>query len=481
MPRRDLASPLVLSELELDKVARAIIGDGKDRERSTAIGTGLREALLRYPGDREPDDCLAPNVPLKENVYRCLREVNGEKLLGPFLSRVVEWQWGQPKYNAGLLAIDQVADLVLAPDGLQRVFPVASNGVKRLLSLISDEPKYGAVGALQGDEKAFAMVCRNRAGFLQLRDTLGQLKALKGVHDALHVLQLASADWLEPIPDDDDDASPIVLPVAALAGKVKEAEAIVARIIPSLKAEHMSLGQRAAASLTAISGELTHANAGQQAAGLERLRQLLMSIPPEIDAAIFGLSRDLPVRDISRAFGEINDPADPQYVGFDRVREAMALLGEALRGRVLEHAMWQATDLRLYKLENTLSDYDAGFLTPFQRDWNEVKFSVRLLFDSPHQDRPPDMLVNMALDAYDRALQAQSAGLTAMPLVEAFDQIVRTFNSLKALLRNRFLEVDKALKEELEFVGALATDLDTLLDRRVRERCENLLTKTLVF
>jgi hypothetical protein len=458
-PRYDLShAQAPLDEASVEAIAVAITPFAAER-------THMDSAFSRYPGRFSVDDFFSPYLPSAQNLRNCLRGVNQEVLLRPFLSRVIEDQWRNDGLKEAVLR--KMPDLVLAPIGLEAALQTVADGFHRLLGLIAVNPQPGAVGARPGDDKAFRMVSENRKALLQLRETLGHLRALKGLHDALHVLQIGSADWLEPAPEDEEEEPDLLPPIAALAKLVQDAEAIVADKIPALDEAHATLGRQAMQTLAVVGSELRAADSDARSAGLERLRSALMSLPKDIDAAIFDLSRDLPVRCISHAFGGLNDSAQPDYAGFDRVQAAMAQLGEALRGRVREHAMWQAIDVSLYALENTLCSRDPGFLELFVRRWQEIRRFIRYLSDRSFGDNPPDSLVGMALVAYDLALQTQTGGRADLSPDEAFDEIFKTFSAFKAFPRERFLAVDKALKEELALLGALQKDLDELLDGRV--------------
>lgn len=461
MPRYDLSHTEKLDPVSVEAIVSAIAPFGAE--------DAMRAAFARYPGPSDATDHIAPNLPPAKNLRNCIIEVNKEVMLRPFLSRLIEDQWGNASFKDALLR--KMPDLVLAPLGLQTALQGVRTGVRRLLELIADEPKCGAVGKQAGDDKAFAIVCRNRKVFVELRESLGHLQALKELHDALHILAIAGADWLDQTLDDDDDPNPIILPVAALAVRVAEAKASVDAKSPALKDEHVVLGRKAVDALSTALSELTSADAAAHAAGVERLRQALMILPKEIDAAMFCLSRDLPVRALSRAFANLNHPEEPNYAGFDGAQLAVAQLGEALRGRVLEHAMWQATDVSIHVLENILSERDPSFLKPFVERWQEVRRFIRYLSDVSFGSNPPDLLVGMALDAYDRALRSPAGGPAALSLNDAFSEIVKTFSAFKAFPRERFLAVDKSLKDELALISALKADLDELLDKRVFENC----------
>jgi hypothetical protein len=466
MPRHDLQQSKPLDAATVEAIVAAI--------RPFDAEDCIRAAFARYPGPSEAWDHISPSLPPAKNVRNCIIEVNKEVMLRPFLSRMIEDQWANGVFREALL--NRIPDLVLAPVGLQAALAGVAKGVARLLGLIAVDPKVGCVGGPGNpkDERAFAMVSEKRAAFVRLRESLGQLQALKELHDALHVLAIRGADWLDPALDDDEDD--LALPLAALAAKVAEAGAIIGATRPGLKAEHAALGQRAAEALAAAFGELTGADESAQAAGVQRLRQTLMFLPKDIDAAMFGLSRDLPVRAICLAFADLHDPDRPDYAEFDQAQRAMANLGEALRGRVLEHAMWQATDVNIHAIETILGAHDASFLRLFNERWQEIRRSIRYLSDAAFQDGgAPDLFVRMALDAYDNALQPRAGGPAVLSLDEAFGEIVKTFSAFKSYPRERFLAVDTALKTELALIGALKADLDELIDRRVGELSSNLL------
>jgi hypothetical protein len=455
MPRLDVTAPLQLNDTQLVDLARAMT-------TANCRYDELSAALRRYPGQEDADSCMSPNwVPLK-NVESCLKAVHGEQLMRPFLSRVVENQWKQGQLREAVL--ERVSNLVLAPTGIQLALKDLADGVGQLLVLIAAKPAYGAVG----DERVFRAVGRNRQSFVSLRNELAQLRALKGLHDALHILQIRSADWLDQTADDDDGQDPLAPPFPPLIQLVDTARQTCLDNASNLAIEHVGTSQRCVDDLGGITAQLGTMTEDGRAAGIERLRALLMREPPIIDEAIFGLSRDLPVRDIGLTFGALHLQGDPLYGNMERYRRGTAFLGEAIRGRVLEHAMWQVTDLRLYAIETILADADPGFFVRFNSEWEQVRRAIKYLSDRPPGENPPDLMVNIAIDAYDRALrEIRNAGHATVDIEDALGEIAKTFASFKAGSRERFLAVDNALKADLDLVGGLKADLDELTENRV--------------
>jgi hypothetical protein len=450
MPRHDFATPLVLTSGRITQLAEAIAEQCADADILTA-------ALERYPGNFDPSDLSHQWTP-KKKATETLSTINKEWNARPLLSRLMEEGWGKNELRIALLSADPT--LVLAPTGLNLVMQDVVAGVEALLSLIAPHPSYGQVG----DPRAFVTVGSARRQFESLHLTLGYLKALKDAHDALHALQLASASWLDD--DDDEDANAIVLGTAPLAQRVGDALAAIRLASPRLPIEAQALGQRCTTELATIRSRLAHAERSQQIAGLEQLRALLTSEPRLIDEAIFSLAKTLPIRDLGRVFKVVRDPPPAGDPEMERYWKACIYLGEAIRGRVLEHGFWQSSDVRLDIVEALLATPPPDYFKRLIEAWAPVQFAMAFLLEPAPGREPIDRLVNLAILEHEAAI-GRAAGPTTDPdeVKETREEIARTFGAFKTEARALFLAVDKALMQDLATLSSLQERLSELLRR----------------
>jgi len=185
-----------------------------------------------------------------------------------------------------------------------------------------------------------------------------------------------------------------------------------------------------------------------------KLRQMLMREPPLIDVAMFSVSREFPLVGFCTLFEDAP------------VREAAFDLGDTLRRRLMEHALWQAADQGLYEIEQVLAHPPttcSGNSSIGSLDNSLSRSPVRPR-DQRSRDRRPEHCDPEPRSQHRRPIAGRCRA----------GQPGGRSRGVRRTARRRplgFLDADRALKDDFSQLLALQQPLTVILDR-VRPGCE---------
>src|SRR5262249_4208339 len=129
--------------------------------------------------------------------------------------------------------------------------------------------------------------------------------------------------------------------------------------------------------------------------------------------------------------------------------DALRNLSEALRARILEHALWQATEVHIRALARIVANPTARFLVDLATEWSAIKLNLRLLIDPSPDGQSLDLALNGALVLSERSLRTRGKPAPPGPSpAERLAGIVAAFDEFRLKARLLFLAVDQALKSE---------------------------------
>lgn len=407
--------------------------------RAHCTRADVDQALARYPGALEASSTVPTGNPtMEEIVARCVKEIATESpyFSLSFVLRLIEQTWAAEPVRRDVAA--SVPALLRPPRRLGAQADRVQAGLAALARCLPPKPSTSGVG----DVAVFRRICAVRAELRAAATALARFGALKGLHDALHRLQVHGAAWLDTIPSP-GPAFPVPLPVL-LRGVLEAADPSSPALLPP-QAEACARCRDAAADAgrriaTGDPDEAAFAHAG--------LTALLMRELPLLDAALFDTSREFPLRGFHRLFADA------------AVRDAAIDLGDTLRRRLMEHGLWQETDLRLYAMEQALlnpaplAQMADGLLT-----WTSA--NLRVLLDPPEVKR----VVAPLIDAFLRYSEASEPGVPPGSVSGSLDEVRRRFAAMRDAARSAFLEADKDLKEDFGLLLALEPGLRDLLSR----------------
>ncbi len=427
-----------LTPQQLDAIGKAIAGTFKLED--------FNAVLDRYTGHGDSASYLparAGECTMVAVTDTCLGEVKREGTLLPFLSRVVEHKWQDEKFRATI--VERVRALVRPALEKTPHVMVVVQALNELGSGLALDPKAGTCQNRQ--TCAFVRDHRNHTQTAEIDNiitALDQFEALKMLHDSLHILQVQGADWL----DESESPGEPTLPLASLKTIVETIRKRASDVQGRVPEEAGDICRHCLEIATHAGSALGSSDAEQRAFALAELRLLVTEEPPRIDSCIFGLSRDLPVKQLRGLLESAIGPGLPLDGKMQQAAESLDRVTEAMRANILEHALWQVTDIRIAEMARILAVPGPGFLDDLSRVWRGVRLTLRTLIDPPEGGAPfIDSALNGAMVLYEGALPTADNPAPSGPSpTERFGEIVRAFTEFRLKTRVHFLAVDQTLK-----------------------------------
>jgi hypothetical protein len=387
----------------------------------------------------------------------CLKEVDKEGTLIPFLSRVVEHKWEKEAFRWAIF--DQVRTLVRpAADTAPHIATI----IAALQALTPDVAVNPADGQCRTGTTC-KFVREHRPEIDAIVRSLDQFEAVKILHDSLHVLQVKGTAWLDQGDADVEPDFPLPLLQAIVEAVRNAAIAVKQRVPPAVAASCQRCSDTAADATVRLASN----DPDQHDFALAQLRALVVSEPPHFDTCMFDLSRDLPIKQLRGLLESASDLAAPLGGQTAAAAEALDRLSETMRAQILEHALWQATELHIRAVSQLLAHPGPGFLDDLYPHWNAVRQNLQTLVDRPTGGAAPiEAALNAAISLYEMALPTQAMPAPSGPSSEKrLAEMVAAFNGFRSTARLHFLAVDQALKTVFSSLLPLRASLDGLRAR----------------
>lgn len=443
----------MLTAQQFDDLCR-VMGDNFKRE-------DFERVLERYPGNEGPGTCLPETGAPLQFATSCMNAVKLEGTLLPFLSRVVEQKWKDEKFRSSV--VGKVRVLVRASSAVEPYAKAIAGALTALTAALAASPPPQCPGRTACD-----FVRQARAPLQIVIASLDQFDALKTLHDVLHVLQVNGADWLDEDQTDDTRDLPRENFIE-MVGRLRDVAATVEDRLPDAVGESC---RRCRDVATAAAQKLAAGTRNESEYALAELRALAVREPELIDEAMFVLSRDLPLRALRDLIDAGASVAGAPGQQMKQAAAALRSLSEALRARILEHALWQATEVHIRALDRVLANPTGSFLTGLSAEWSAIKQSLRMLLDTAPNAQPLDLPLNGALVLYERSLPTKGKPAPPGPSpAERLTGIVSAFDEFRLKARLLFLAVDQALKSEFSSLLPLRESLQAL-DAQVSLFCD---------
>jgi hypothetical protein len=182
---------------------------------------------------------------------------------------------------------------------------------------------------------------------------------------------------------------------------------------------------------------------------------------------MFVLSRDLPVKRLRELLESASDPTTPLGRQVTPAAKALVRLSETMRAHILEHALWQVTELHIRTVSQLLAHPGPGFLDDLYPHWTAVRQNLQALVDvSTSGGLPIEAALNAAMSLYEMALPTSGMEMPSGSSPEKrFAEMVAAFNEFRLKARLHFLAVDQALKSVFSSLLPLRTSLAGLRSR----------------
>lgn len=405
--------------------------------------TNVEAALRRYPGRLTPAECYSDKVPIFEATDACIKLILTEQkyFALSFLLRLVEEVWPIEAVRRAVADDRDVAVLLSAPTGFDSQLQVLQAALGAILAATVPNPQPGAVG----DAGTFRRLCDRRDDLGRIVTTLEHFEALKSVHDALHMVQVLGSPWLDPIgPGPGAQATE---PLLALLKRVID---IATAREPLLDAAGAAACQRCVVACQEAMIRIGTDAGDEVAFARASLRALLMRELPALDAELFAVSRGFPLRSFHEIF------TDPSH------RDSAIDLADTLGRRVMSHALWQATDLRIGLIEQALVDAGDRLMTQLV---DLVPWTLRILTVLLDEEASRRVIPRFRTAYFTYSLASDPKSTGQASVADAQAELRTAFAALRDAARSGFLAADHALLQDFARLVGLNDAFREILSR----------------
>jgi hypothetical protein len=293
---------------------------------------------------------------------------------------------------------------------------------------------------------------------------LEQLVAYKGMHDALHGLQLGLyrqiSDEIRRFPADPDSADALREHLQQLT--IVHAEAMdAADVLPDemLSAPERSWIAKFDQTCSKLRDAVNQENLGQARVAEMELRQLLRTQPSRLNALLVQAARRIPWNGLIETMTDVADGLDEsapdRQVLIDAAKALQSLMAEVLAS-IDEHELWQIVDSSFWQTEEALQRNDQAAADEISLMWPMICEQVRAI-----REKTPT--VDWAdLDRYT----SEFTNVCPIPATPPLDQRARiAFQRLVHSGRVRFFMVDRDIKARCRGISKLSEPLRRLVQK----------------
>jgi len=412
--------PLTAAQIE---TLRARIGDALTFE-------DLDLVLRKCFGDSRINEVASVGQPQRIVAQHCIELAEAERITVVFLRYVL----GSAACTA------KVREEVIA------IFPELRTADQPFAEIVSL-----AAGSLTANAARIAAQVGDNAPIDKLADATAELKCYKGLHEALHQIQI------NPRPE---------VPLTTGAGEMQEFRRAARQYVTLLRTARIKAGdalselptgspklqvetgwiQKMDDCATRIQAAAAQSDLAATELALDVTGRTLDPLPDEINQRIFAIVSGLPLDDLLNALVSTN-PANGDT--FRQAMDALRSLRVAVVTRVLEHSRWQDLDNGLFVLDQSFKLPVIAAFKKFARQWSLTRKQLQSLMEA---ERQSDWAV--AIERYateiEHALAEIERSFTAPASRddELFNNLMfEHYDLLRQEARLRFFEVDSELKQ----------------------------------
>ena len=344
----------------------------------------------------------------------------------------------------------------LLPDALPLV-PEAEFEAERIRSAIT------GLELLRNDPNFAQRIEQVQFDLEETANSLLELAAYKGMHDALHELQLRLyrqlSEEIAKLPDP-EAADTLRLHVQELDRVLSRAVAAALTLVDEILAAPEKewterLGQiRSKLAEAANSADSTKAREAEV-----QLRQLLRTEPTRLNNNLVQTARQIPWKRLIETLSTVTaalDEKDPNRQPLVDSQLALQSLMADVLARVDEHHMWQQVESSFWETEDALKRDDEDAAEQISLLWPMIDDQVRKI----GQKTPGEWTVEV--DHFVKAFTT----VCPVPAKPPLDKRARTaFQRLVYCGRNRFYQVDQGLNAQCQEMLRLSEPLKKLVQK----------------
>jgi hypothetical protein len=314
-----------------------------------------------------------------------------------------------------------------------------------------------------------------RSTIVQYKETLegvengiSLLDGYKGLHDCLHLLQIKQISLLiassATIASDDVQYDALREYRDQVRTQVQSARGVAERLPdePTLRSVETKWIDELETAAKFLQKSLDDRNPSMAKIGIIRMSRVLQFQPPRLNDLILASAKQLPLQQLSVALSKLVPGSAQGATELTNAQTALEKIGQALRGRVGEHDMWQEIDKQIWVIEQLFAE-TADKIDAFTAAWPDLKTPLRTMADlSPEAEWSRN--VRDYSDRIDiELLRLQSLEGAPADGKRPKSSLLNLFAELRSEARLRFFIVDQLLKRDCELLVGIGAPVKDIL------------------
>lgn len=347
--------------------------------------------------------------------------------------------------------------------------PEAKNALPEVKAQL-DDVKTGLQRTLSllDDPTARSIIVESKEILEGVENGISLLDGYKGLHDCLHLLQIKQISLLiastAAIASDDVQYDALREYKDQVRTQVQSARGVTERLPeePTLRSVETKWIDELETAAKFLQKSLDDRKPSMAKIGIIRMSRVLQFQPPRLNDLILAAAKQLPLQQLSVALSKLAPGSAQGAAELAKAQTALERLGQALRGRVGEHDMWQEIDKQIWVIEQLFAE-TVDQTDDFTAAWPDLKTPLRTLADlSPEAEWSRN--VRNYSDRIDIEL------LRLQPLEAAptdgnppKSMLLNRFADLRSEARLRFFIVDQQLKRDCELLVSIGVPVKGIL------------------
>lgn len=409
-------------------------------------------------------------------LYRC---TGGHKINGYTNDRLPRWTIarncidGAEKDGIIVLFLAYILDALPTSTPLYalvvQAVPEAKNALTEVKAQLEDvKTGLERTRTLLDDPAARSTIVQYKETLEGVQNGISLLDGYKGLHDCLHLLQIKQISLLiastAAIASDDVQYDALREYKDQVRTQVQSARGVAERLPdePTLRSVETKWIDELETAAKFLQKSLDDRNPSMAKIGIIKMSRVLQFQPPRLNDLILAAAKELPLQQLSAALSQLAPGSAQATAELANAQTALERLGQALRGRVGEHDIWQEIDKQIWVIEQLLAE-TADQTDDFTAAWPDLKTPLRTMADlSPEAEWSRN--VKNYSDRIDiellRLQQLEAAPADAKP---PKSMLLNRFADLRSEARLRFFIVDQQLKRDCELLVGIGAPVKGIL------------------
>jgi hypothetical protein len=354
-------------------------------------------------------------------------------------------------------------------DLVVQALPEAKNALPEVKAQLEDvKTGLERTRALLDDPTARSTIVQSKETLEGVEKGISLLDGYKGLHDCLHLLQIKQISLLiastATIASDDVQYDALREYKDQVRTQVQSARGVAERLPdePTLRSVETKWIDELETAAKFLQKSLDDRNPSMAKIGIIRMSRVLQFQPPRLNDLILAAAKQLPLQQLSVTLSKLARGSAEAATELANAQTALERLGQALRGRVAEHDMWQEIDKQIWVIEQLFAE-TVDQTDDFTAAWPDLQTPLRTM-----ADLSPEAEWSRNVRSYSDRIDIELLRLQPLEAAPADGKrpkslLLNRFADLRSEARLRFFIVDQQLKRDCELLVGIGAPVKGIL------------------